>query len=230
MTRNVLARTPDGPRRRDTRRIARNLFKEPGTPGRPRSDSAEAAIEAAVRSILVHDGYARLTMDRVAAVAKVGKSTIYRRWIDKADMVSDLMSRQQLSMVRFPDTGSIRDDLRSHLLSVVEALRDEQGAMIVSLLSEFARDPGLAEGFIGRSVTAYRRNFRDLVERGMVRGELRPGLDADVVTDLLVGALYHRLLTGPTELHPGLVDAYLEVFFDGAGIGTAPSRYPPNAR
>ena len=57
--------------------------------GRPRSPVVHAAILDATRALLIANGYADVSMDRVASRARVGKQTLYRRWPSKAQLVAE---------------------------------------------------------------------------------------------------------------------------------------------
>src|ERR1700758_1253837 len=69
------------------------------------------AIIAAFFTELADSGYQRLTMDRVAARAGVGKAALYRRWSSKQQMLIDLVDQLATAAVLPPDTGSLRGDL-----------------------------------------------------------------------------------------------------------------------
>lgn len=78
--------------------------------GRPRDPGVDAAIRAAVVDLLAESGYARLTMDRVAARAHVSKSSLYLRWPNKVALVADALQHRARAVPEVPDTGSSTDD------------------------------------------------------------------------------------------------------------------------
>src|SRR3954468_14483852 len=83
------------------------------TPLRPRveGEREEQILDATV-DLLLEVGYDRLTMDSVAARAKAGKATLYRRWCSKQRLVVDAVNRSKRAVVGPPpDTGSLRIDL-----------------------------------------------------------------------------------------------------------------------
>ena len=83
----------------------------PRKPGRPRSsEEADAAIIEATIALLAEVGYQALSLERVAALAQVGKKTIYRRWSSKEALVCDAIRSLQSEMP-LVDTGTLRDDL-----------------------------------------------------------------------------------------------------------------------
>ncbi|MFL6072011.1 MAG: helix-turn-helix domain-containing protein, partial [Mycobacteriales bacterium] len=75
--------------------------------GRPRSARADQAIRDATRKLLAEQGYAAVTMEGVAARAEVAKTTLYRRWASKAELVADAVA-EFLEAVPVTDQGSLR--------------------------------------------------------------------------------------------------------------------------
>jgi AcrR family transcriptional regulator len=85
-------------------------IRSPPMPGRPRSSEADRAIIGATVALLASDGYQAMSLERVAALAQVGKKTIYRRWASKEALVCDAIRSLQSEMP-LVDTGNLRDDL-----------------------------------------------------------------------------------------------------------------------
>src|SRR5271156_3535431 len=79
---------------------------------RRRGEELKAALLEAAWAELVEAGFARLTMESVAARAKTGVAVLYRRWPNKDDLVlAAIASHGSLNPVDIPDTGSLRGDL-----------------------------------------------------------------------------------------------------------------------
>src|ERR671910_1054184 len=100
--------------------------------GRPRDPSRDGVIRAAILRLLAEVGYGALTMDAVASEAGVGKSTIYRRWRTKQDLVVDTISELNRAEASAPDTGSLEGDLRQMLRSLVSVINGPTGAATLS--------------------------------------------------------------------------------------------------
>ena len=169
--------------------------------GAPRSEArrsapAHRAIIAATQELLVERGYGPLTIEAVAARARVGKQTIYRWWRSKAELVLDAYLTATLERVPPPpDTGSLRRDVHALMESHVRAMAEPPVGKIVAGLIEAAQhDPALAEGFRRDVVSTRRKIMRDILERGRDRGELEPGVDIDLAVDMLHGPTFYRLL------------------------------------
>jgi len=165
--------------------------------GRPRSAEADLAIREATLDLLASQGYADLTMSGVAAAAGVSTATLYRRWSSKLELVIDVL-RARADERPVPETGSLYRDLRAVVDGMVEALTDsDHGSVLPGLITEITRNPELAKVFRSTLVAPRRAAWRELLERARQRGELRDGVDFEIVGDFLTGPLYaRRLITG----------------------------------
>lgn len=183
-------------------------------PGRPRSARAERAIlDAAVR-LLDRVGYAGLTMEGLADEAGVGKTTIYRRYPCKADVVMAAIDDATEGLLD-PDTGDVREDLRVLGQRFRDALvHTPLSEALPGLVLEAAATPDVAERF--RSFIRRRRESgRVIIERGIERGQLRPDVDIDLVLDLFSGPLYLRLLVTGDDVGAVTPAELVDVLFDG---------------
>jgi AcrR family transcriptional regulator len=160
--------------------------------GRPRSEAADAAIEEAVLGLLVDEGYAGVTMEGVAARAGVGKATLYRRWPTKEQLVLAAVVHRCREHVVTPDTGSLRGDIVAHCTAALSKLR-RHGAILRAFAAETAVNPALAESFRRVFLDERRAAMREVLARGVARGELPPGADIELLGDLGPALLWHRL-------------------------------------
>ncbi len=171
---------------------------------RPRVEGErEQEILHATLDVLADVGYDRLTMDAVASAARASKATLYRRWETKAILVLEAVLAQKGPIGDLPDTGTLRDDLIASHCAGHGGLTDErQIAVFGSLMTALGRDPEFAEGFRTRFIGPKVERTRELFERAEARGELRDGVDLDVVGPALAGIVLHRqfvLGQQPTE-------------------------------
>jgi AcrR family transcriptional regulator len=185
----------------------------------PRSERSREAVLAATRELLGEEGGVRsLTIEAVAGRSGVAKTTIYRRWRDKWELVLDAVMIDMLPGFADPvDVGDTRKELITFVDSVVKiwSTRPYERAM-QGLVSEIATQPELAREYRERVVDPRREQLAPVVERGIQRGDLRPDTDVPLVHELLVGAILYRLLLsgGPLDRNLGtrLVDAVLDGF------------------
>ena len=162
--------------------------------GRPRDPSRDGVIRAAILSLLAEVGYGALTMDAVAAEAGVGKATIYRRWRTKEDLVVDTIAEVNRAEMTVPDTGSLENDLRAMLYTVVAGINGSSGAATQALLSTIPHHPALAEAFREGPLEVWQQGFDQIFARAEARGEIRPGVADAIVVEAISAPLVQRWL------------------------------------
>ncbi len=170
---------------------------QPAKLGRKRDHTRDADIMQAAIDVLAECGYERMTIDMVAARAKAGKATLYRRWSSKAELVVDAvacMKQGEFTPENLPDTGTLRGDLlaliRPHSLEESERKLRVMGA-VVSMLS---RDPQLAEA-VGAAITEPRTAInRALMQRAVDRGEIQVGADIETIAQIGPSMAAYRTL------------------------------------
>jgi AcrR family transcriptional regulator len=139
-------------------------------------------------------GFAALSLERVAKSAGAGKAALYRRWSSKVEMASDLLSKVGLTLFELPDTGSLQADLLSFLLALRRVLRHRLTQRVtLDLLAEIGREPAL-EAAIRPFQDARRKRVKTLIDRAVARGEASAGLDRETAADLMISALYWRVV------------------------------------
>ena len=185
------------------------------TPGRPRSEASHQAIIEATLELLIEVGYGSLTMEAVRARAGVGKATIYRRWSSKEELVRDAIVFLH-DEFETPDTGSLRGDYEA-LAKVVRASASRGGTTLMPrLLGEAVNDPELFAIFRANLVEPRRAALRTVLERAVARGEIREGLDLELVLDLFAGpAVYRLLITGGDMAQMFSVEEQMDALMNG---------------
>ena len=186
------------------------------TPGRPRSEASHQAIIQATLELLIEVGYGALTMEAVRTRAGVGKATIYRRWSSKEELVSDTIVFLHETFAA-PDTGSLRGDYAA-LAGAVRASASRGGAAMLMprLLGESVHDPELFAIFRAHLVEPRRAALRTVLERAVARGEIRHGIDPELMVDLFAGpAVYRMLITGGDVSQMFSVDAQMDALMNG---------------
>ena len=145
-----------------------------------RREAREAAILSAVISLLGEQGYEAMTMDAVAARAQASKTTIYKRWPGKPQLVRAAVDRYASDrLTAGADTGSLRDDLMAVMQAMAGHLTPEFMAMMSGLVHAMRSDPELAATLwprlgVGHAVAL------PIISRAAGRGELPAGADAEL--------------------------------------------------
>jgi AcrR family transcriptional regulator len=187
-------------------------------PGRPRSETARRAILRSTLRLLRHTGFGDLCIEAIASDASVGKTTVYRWWPNKGALVADAFLVSSEKQLRFPDTGSVRSDMRLQMNQLVEILGTRRGRIVAGLIGGGQSDPELIEAFRERFVRPRRQEAYATLRRGIERGELRRDLDLDVVLDSLYGPIYMRFLIWQKGLSEDFVAKVCRLVFDGAAV------------
>jgi len=185
-------------------------------PGRPRSEASHQAIIHATLELLIEVGYGALTMEAVRTRAGVGKATVYRRWSSKEELVSDAIVFLHEEF-KTPDTGSLRGDYAA-LAGAVRASAARGGAAMLMprLLGESVHDPELFAIFRANLVEPRRAALRAVLERAIERGEIREGLDLELLLDLFAGpAVYRLLITGGDMSQMFSVEDQMDALMNG---------------
>jgi AcrR family transcriptional regulator len=178
--------------------------------GRPRDAGADGRILAATFDELVRVGYAALTIEAVAAAAAVARTTVYRRYPTKRDLV--IAAFQEEVPFAPPQADlPVRDAIRLLVAAATAALIESGAARILgSLLVEDEREPELLEAFRARIIGPRRELILGILERGIERGEIRPDIDPLVVTEMVAGAVFgHHVILGLTA-----TDAWMDALAD----------------
>jgi AcrR family transcriptional regulator len=157
-------------------------------PGRPRSARADEAIIEAVLDLLAEGTpFEALSIEAVAARAGVGKATIYRRWSNREALLFDAVRTVKGELAVLPGT-SVRDDLIALLKPVGQAENTRAGKIMPCLMGALQRSPEL-NNILQRIMEPRRELARQVLQRGIDEGVLRPDIDMEIVIALLTGPL-----------------------------------------
>jgi AcrR family transcriptional regulator len=188
------------------------------SPGRPRSEQARVAILRSTLKLLGENGFSDLTIEAVAARARVGKATVYRWWPNKAALIADAFASSTTRKLHFPDTGSVRSDMSQQMRQVIKIFRSRRGRILSAILGGGQSDRDLIAAFRERFLWPRRQEAYATIRRGILRGELRKDVDLDVLLDALYGPIYMRFLIRHDKLTPDFVDQLCELALGGARL------------
>ncbi len=180
----------------------------PRAPGRPRDERATQAITEAALHQLDAWGYARVSMESIATEAGVARATVYRRFKDKADLITAAIAANPGG--QFPDQPS--QDPRADLIEYLEAFDERFSESCIEVIgtllgSRQERDAlALHRQRVVEPRTAY---VRSLLTRGQELGELARNIDVDLAVQMLTGSVLARRVSGlvsPPDWAPRAVD------------------------
>ncbi len=185
-----------------------------------RAARVRTSVLAAAAELLTGVGYDEMSIEDVAARAGVHKTTIYRRWPTKAELVADAVRANSDQAVPIPDTGTLPGDLRALARDVVANIGTEGGARKSrSIVAASATSDQLAANM--HAVWDERlTTSAAIVHQAIKRGELPPDTDPNLVIETLIGPLWVRLLLTGEPLTNDFADRVAELVTTGA-TGTA---------
>jgi AcrR family transcriptional regulator len=181
------------------------VMTRPG--GRTAANSRK--IEQSVLDELVTKGYEGLSFQSVAARAGVNRSTLYRRWSNKAEMVLQAIQSSVLQNVSFEDTGTLQGDLKSVLTDIGAFIETPVGRAIIVVSIELASSKAFAKT-VDLIWDKRLEDVRAVFERARQRNELSMSDDDwEAVFAMVAGALYFRLIVMRRALDDAWIDRIL---------------------
>ncbi len=170
-----------------------------------RNPQSHQAILQATLDLVQDIGYTRLTIEGIAAKAGVGKSTIYRWWRSKGELVIEALA-DVLEAQPLPDSGDTRTDLMAIVHQGVALYSDGTGArtIIAGLVGDIHHDPELATALRERFIHPRRASNREAIARAIERGDLPADTDIELLIDNLVAPISYRALITDAPITPDI--------------------------
>jgi AcrR family transcriptional regulator len=191
--------------------------EEPAKKTAARGEPIVKDVLAATLEELGRVGYRALRIEDVAARANVHKTTIYRRWPEKADLVRETLQTMFDERTSAPDTGSLRGDLLEIGNQVLTLASSGYGQALIRMAMTEGASGDLRE--IVDSVRSRKDAMRrKILDRARARGELRPEVDGELLMTTLVGSIHHSIFA--MGCAPSAIDvtALVELLVFGAGV------------
>ncbi|MBW0089708.1 TetR/AcrR family transcriptional regulator C-terminal ligand-binding domain-containing protein [Pseudonocardia sp. KRD-184] len=182
------------------------------TRGRPRDPDLERRVHDAVLEVYWETGWAGFTLDAVARRARVGRAALYSRWSGKAALLVEALE------VRSPlpvpvDTGSARGDLVELARQLLDGYTGAAGLVTLRAAMEARVHPDLLAGLTETLNSSRLLAAREIVRRGVGRGELPEGTPTTLLLELVTGAVLSHVLFAPSGPRD---PAYADVVVDAA--------------
>jgi AcrR family transcriptional regulator len=162
--------------------------------GRPRNPELDRAILAAAEQQLRGSGYARMSLESVAAAAGTTVPSVRRRFRDKAHLAAAV-----IGSLRIADLPASAGSPRARALAILRNFHDnlrrpDSLAVVGTLLAEERHHPELLSAFRSRLAEPRRAVLRDALADGIAAGELPRSADPEVLASMLIGSFYARYL------------------------------------
>ena len=187
--------------------MARDNNRGAATDRPARGQAMTEALHRAVRELLEEVGYRALTIEGVAVRSGVAKTSIYRRWSSKAEMVFDLMLHSSAELPAMDERGSLTGDIEALAARIVALVAGPLGSRIFpSLICDAAADPALMQRFRANVVADGRDQIAQVLERSVRRGDLTDVSAAADLQAVLIGAALMFPLFQPEQDEGALRD------------------------
>jgi AcrR family transcriptional regulator len=187
------------------------------TAGQRRGEEVRRLILEIAIDLVFEVGFRSVSVESIAAKSGVAKTTIYRRWPNKAAVVMDAFMMRVGSETLFPPAKKLTDRIRLQMHAMAKVFMGKDGALVRGLLAEAQFDPELAKAFRERWTLPRRAMAVGVFREAIERGELRPGIDPETAIDLLYAPLYYRLQMGTGDLSENYIEGLFEHGMTGLG-------------
>lgn len=169
------------------------------TPGRPRSSQSHQSILKATLELLGEVGFEVMSIEAIASRAGVGKTTIYRRYKSKEELVADAIESMRQDVV-IPDTGNFWKDIDELIENAAQITLSPLGRQTVAMIiSSASSNPQFAQIYQSKYLQPRRQAFAAVIERGQERKEISQDLDSGLVFDAMSGIMLYALLFQSTK-------------------------------
>ena len=187
------------------------------TPGRPRSAKSHQAILRATLELLGEVGFDTMSIEAISARAGVGKTTIYRRYSSKEELVADAIESIRQDVV-IPDTGNLWSDIDELIENAAQISLSPLGRQTVAMIiSSASSNSQFAQIYWTKYLQPRREAFAVVIERAKMRNEMQTDLDSGLIFDSMSGIMLYALIFPPkTESWSEYVRRALHLFFQGA--------------
>jgi AcrR family transcriptional regulator len=181
-----------------------------------RSARVQTAVFEATLELLQEQGYGALSFAAIAQRAGIHKTSLYRRWKTKEQLVLDAVENRMTKDFPLPDTGTLRSDL----IQLVQYFSAFLWSPVGQAFLQMAPVSGSAP-----SVGAFPKNYwqhrypylRPLFDRAIARGELSPQTDFQLLFEMLLGVLFVRAFMLGESLDETLADRIVDLMLAGGG-------------
>jgi AcrR family transcriptional regulator len=174
-----------------------NANKKP--PGRPRSIQSHQAMLRATLELLAEVGFETMSIEAIAARAGVGKTTIYRRYASKEELVADAIENVR-EEIMIPDTGNLQGDIDALIQNAAQITLSPLGRQTVAMIiSSASSNSQFAQIYWTKYLQPRRKTFAIVIERAKARNEIPTDLDSDLVFDTMSAIMLYALIFQPTS-------------------------------
>ncbi|GAB2704995.1 TetR/AcrR family transcriptional regulator [Nocardia thraciensis] len=150
-----------------------------------RNARVRAQILAATAELVARDGIAGFRYEEVAELAGVNKTSVYRNWPDREELVVEAVLRYAEGLASVADTGDIHRDLADYLVALAGGLETPFGVTLEQAVQPARRNPTVRQALV-RILDQRQAALRRRVDAAVDRGELPP-VDSAFLGEMISG-------------------------------------------
>ena len=186
------------------------------SPGRPRSVKSHQAMLTATLELLGEVGYDTLSIEAIAKRAKIGKTTIYRRYSSKAELVADAIESIRQEVI-IPDTGSLESDIDRLIINAVQITLNPVGRQAMAMIiSSAASNSQFALVYETKYLKPRRQALGIVLSKAKARNEVPADLDSNLIFDAMSGIMLYATIFLPDREWSVYVKRALCLLLQGA--------------
>jgi AcrR family transcriptional regulator len=178
--------------------------------GRPRDAARDLAIQSAAVSLMQEVGYDKVTIDEIAHRAKVSKATVYRRWKNKQELITDLVKIHSKHEIPAIDTGSLRGDLIELISAHVAILKGPDGSLLMGLLTSAQRNPELSQLMMECKPKEVDPEVTEIVQRAMKRKEIVGVANLELLGEAVGAIIIHRIAITQQSVNRKFIESLVD--------------------
>jgi AcrR family transcriptional regulator len=186
--------------------------------GRPRSEKTKSDILTAAYDLLLEKGFDTVTVEKIAEKAGVSKATIYKWWPNKAGVIMEAYLEATSVKLPVPNTGSALIDMQIQVSNFVNFIKSREGNVLIEIIGEGQFDSSLADIYRSAYFKPRRDISKEILNRGIIRGEIRYDIDVEVTVDLIWGPIFYRLLITGDMIDDYFIEALINHTFMGIKV------------
>ena len=180
---------------------------------RNRSEILGATIE-----LLESINYSSLTIEAVAARSNVGKTTIYRWWKHKSDLVFDAFIAKTETIYEFDLTKSTYENFVQQLLTLTSVLKSGIGRAVLTVVAE---EKEIAAKFLNDYLTPRRVETKKILQAGVDKGEIQDNFDFGIILDMLYGPIYFKFILFNRIPDQAYIESLVTQVMKGIGLNNS---------
>jgi AcrR family transcriptional regulator len=178
---------------------------------------ASAVLDAALTQ-LAEVGFERLSIPQVADIAGVNKTSIYRRWPTKTDLVRDALAIPLSHAGDAPNTGALRTDLIALAGTVAAFTQSRVGTALIRIMLAEGSNPEVRALANATYSEAGKHSPWIVIQNAMQRGELSTNTDPSLMLFAIAGAIMHRVFVEQQDAPDDFLEKIVNLVLYGAAI------------